>query len=463
VVEHLATAQLLGSYTVVSRVQIGARLPVVYLSGDGVETERTSSRFGRAKAGGSSATAVGDPMIEAKVRALGAPDAPVVLGAAVFGTIPLGHAMAEGKYVGDASPTVGLRGILDARLGRVSLGANAGVVFRKRAELGTLDLGPEVRYAAGAAYSVTPRARALLYGFSATNFSKAAGTNAAEAHLAFELSPSGSPVTVTAGGGPGLNQGFGAPSYRVFAGAIVAWERTAAAVEDPTDPDKDGILSAEDKCPREGGDVVHLAGPYYGCPKRDSDEDGVLDHVDACPTVPGVSSPDPAESGCPEKDRDHDGIVNEADKCPDQPETINGFEDTDGCPDALPPIIVEVRNDQIVVINEHINFEFNSDRIEGKRSFEALDLVAEAMKKHPEIRKVEVAGHTDDIGGREENMGFSRRRAATVMAYLVSKGVSADRLVSNGYGPDKPVADNRTPEGRAANRRVQFNIVVSAK
>jgi outer membrane protein OmpA-like peptidoglycan-associated protein len=201
-----------------------------------------------------------------------------------------------------------------------------------------------------------------------------------------------------------------------------------------------------------------LPGPFYGCPKRDSDGDGVPDYLDACPDKPGVAS----ANGCPDPDRDHDGIPNEKDKCPDEPETYNGFQDADGCPDA-PPIVVEVRNDQIVVINEKINFDFESRKIVGARSFEALDLVVLAIKAHPEIKQLEVAGHTDNVGPRDVNMRYARQRAEAVVAYLIEKGIARSRLVSNGYGPDKPVASNDTEEGRAQNRRVQFNILLMFK
>jgi outer membrane protein OmpA-like peptidoglycan-associated protein len=244
----------------------------------------------------------------------------------------------------------------------------------------------------------------------------------------------------------------------VFLGVGVHIERSRP--ESDPDIDKDGIPNAEDRCPLEGGDVVRLPGKFYGCPKRDSDGDGVPDHLDACPDQPGVPTKDPTTNGCPDRDRDKDGIPNDRDKCPDEPETYNGFQDEDGCPDVA-PVKVEVRGDQIVVINETINFEFNSDRIVGKRSFEALDLVAEALKAHPEIKRLEVAGHTDNLGSREANVDYSRRRAAAVMAYLVSKGIDPGRLVSNGYGPDKPVAGNDSEEGRARNRRVQFNILMT--
>lgn len=276
------------------------------------------------------------------------------------------------------------------------------------------------------------------------------------------MGPAKLPLQLTLGGGAGLNQGAGTPLFRVFMGAGLFLDRKGGVEKDDPDLDKDGILNAEEQCPREGGDVVRLRGPFYGCPKRDSDEDGVMDHVDACPDKPGIPTLDPATNGCPPNDRDHDGIPNDVDKCPDAPETYNGFEDADGCPDA-PPIRAEVHADQIVIVNERVQFGFNSDRIEGARSFEALDLVAKAMHEHPEIKRIEVPGHTDERGPRAVNIEVSRRRAVPVLAYLVSRGIAEGRLTSNGYGPDAPVAPNNSEEGRSKNRRVQFNILYSEK
>jgi outer membrane protein OmpA-like peptidoglycan-associated protein len=72
---------------------------------------------------------------------------------------------------------------------------------------------------------------------------------------------------------------------------------------------------------------------------------------------------------------------------------------------------------------------------------------------------VEVGGHTDSTGSRATNTRLSQARAESVMAYLVSKGVAAGQLAAKGFGPDEPVADNATREGRAQNRRVELKRV----
>jgi cell division protein FtsN len=85
--------------------------------------------------------------------------------------------------------------------------------------------------------------------------------------------------------------------------------------------------------------------------------------------------------------------------------------------------------------------------------------VAKIIKDHPEITKVEIQGHTDTEGPRQHNLLLSQRRADSVRKALIRRGVDFQRLDSKGYGPDQPIADNATPEGRAKNRRVQFKIL----
>ena len=91
-------------------------------------------------------------------------------------------------------------------------------------------------------------------------------------------------------------------------------------------------------------------------------------------------------------------------------------------------------------------------------SFGLLDEVAQVLVAHPEVKKVRIEGHTDASGSAATNTKLSQARADAVRSYLVGKGVAADRLSAKGYGPAKPIADNKTAEGREANRRVEFMI-----
>lgn len=87
-----------------------------------------------------------------------------------------------------------------------------------------------------------------------------------------------------------------------------------------------------------------------------------------------------------------------------------------------------------------------------------LDEVLTALRQIGDSR-VEVAGHTDALGERQSNINLSLARASAVKAYLVSQGVSEANLSVMGYGPDRPIADNDTDDGRARNRRIEFKIL----
>ena len=80
------------------------------------------------------------------------------------------------------------------------------------------------------------------------------------------------------------------------------------------------------------------------------------------------------------------------------------------------------------------------------------------MKQYPQT-KWDIEGHTDDVGKDASNLDLSDRRAASVKNYFISKGISADRLTSKGYGETRPIADNKTAAGRAQNRRTEIHLI----
>ena len=184
--------------------------------------------------------------------------------------------------------------------------------------------------------------------------------------------------------------------------------------------------------------------------KADSDGDGISDDKDRCPgTPPGVAVD---MLGCP-LDSDKDGVPDYKDQCPDTPRGTRV--DARGCPPPKPTLGKVTKAGTYVF--KDIQFESNKANLKAS-SFATLNNIAEALKAQPDM-KVEIQGHTDSRGKHDYNVGLSQRRAETVKAYLVTRGVDSERMVPRGYGPDHPVAPNSTAQGRANNRRVEFKPI----
>ncbi len=220
------------------------------------------------------------------------------------------------------------------------------------------------------------------------------------------------------------------------------------------DNDRDGSPDGNDKCPNAPEDRDDFE-DEDGCPDPDNDQDKVLDGADKCPLVAEDIDGFEDEDGCPDPDNDGDGILDAQDKCPNAPETMNGIDDEDGCPDTGSKN-VQITDDKIVILQK-VFFAFDRDVIK-RESYDLLDEVARALKDNPWITGVRVDGHTDNVGTDAYNKDLSGRRVASVVRYLVAKGVEPSRLSSKGFGFDVPLEPNTTAKGRAANRRVEFTI-----
>ena len=129
----------------------------------------------------------------------------------------------------------------------------------------------------------------------------------------------------------------------------------------------------------------------------------------------------------------------------------------DGKPDFDRAQQVAVLADR-VDIRDKVFFDLDSATITGV-SYRVLDDVAAALENHPELRLVEVQGHTDDIGADDYNQDLSQRRAEAVRKYLIGQGVEHDRLVARGYGESKPLQEGTGEDARDVNRRVMFKVL----
>ena len=257
----------------------------------------------------------------------------------------------------------------------------------------------------------------------------------------------------------------------------------------PGDRDGDGYMDPEDACPDEPENFNGFK-DEDGCPDDpDTDGDGLTDSVDSCVLEPEDKDSYLDEDGCPEIDNDLDTVLDTSDKCPNEPEDPDGYEDDDGCPDPdndkdtvldlkdqcpneigsttqeplgcpQKPALVVV-TDCEVKITQQIHFEFNKSIIR-KESYPVLDAVVDVLNKNPDI-KIEVQGHTDNVGTAAYNKKLSNSRSESVMKYLISHGTTAGRLTQRGYGFDRPIVPNDSPQNRALNRRVQFIRTEGAK
>ena len=230
----------------------------------------------------------------------------------------------------------------------------------------------------------------------------------------------------------GYNHGFqkdGTDYFQHSAGIVIKFGAK--------DTDKDGIPDKDDACP-------DVAGPkeFNGCP--DTDGDGVPDKDDKCPDVAG-----PAENGgCPWPDTDGDGVLDKDDQCVNEA----GPASNNGCP--------EPNDDDQKRLNQYaktILFDTGKATIKFQ-SAEVLNQIINVLKKFPKSR-FRIEGYTDSVGNKAKNITLSQNRADAVKIYLIQGGIDQSRLESKGYGPENPIASNKTRKGRELNRRVEINLI----
>ena len=262
------------------------------------------------------------------------------------------------------------------------------------------------------------------------------------------ISPSlGNPNFFCQSTSPMIKRGKGKLDIGLTATDVVKEEE---AVEETRNPDTDGDGLCDPWVSEEG-----LSEKYAGvctgfdnCPEEAEDFDGFQD-----------------DEGCPDADNDRDGLCDPwveakgmlatfahvckgVDLCPEQAETLNSYKDDDGCPDEVP------QPPKKVFVLEGVNFESGKATI-TQDSYISLMKVVDIMETFQEAT-FEIVGHTDNVGRKETNMQLSADRAASVKNFLVEKGINESRITTKGMGDSQPVATNKTPEGRAQNRRIEF-------
>ena len=246
---------------------------------------------------------------------------------------------------------------------------------------------------------------------------------------------------------PMLKRGKGKADIGLTAAEVAKDEEQVEETRNP-DTDADGLC---DPWVSEEGVSDKYASVCTGldnCPEEAEDFDGYQD-----------------DDGCPDADNDRDGLCDPwveakgmlstfahickgVDLCPEQAETLNSYKDDDGCPDEVP------QPPKKVFVLEGVNFESGKSTI-TQDSYVSLMKVVDIMETFPEST-FDIVGHTDNIGSKDKNMTLSADRANAVKNFLVEKGIAESRMTTQGLGDTKPVASNKTPEGRAQNRRIEF-------
>ncbi len=215
-------------------------------------------------------------------------------------------------------------------------------------------------------------------------------------------------------------------------------ETKEPTVKAAKDSDADGLTDNLDNCPTTAGPKEN-----NGCPWPDADGDGLLDKDDRCPTLNG-----PAENkGCPWPDSDGDGVLDKDDKCP----TVVGLADNIGCPKITNEVVKKLN-----MFSKQVLFDNGKATIKPE-SFRNLDEMVIIMVEYPSAN-FNIEGHTDATGKVPANIVLSDNRARAIRDYLISKGITAERLNSKGFGAAIPIASNKTLAGRALNRRVEIKL-----
>ena len=207
------------------------------------------------------------------------------------------------------------------------------------------------------------------------------------------------------------------------------------------DKDKDGIADKDDACP----DVAGIAS-LKGCP--DTDGDGVTDNDDKCPnTHKGVKVD---AKGCP-LDQDGDGVLDVDDECP----TVAGPKENKGCP-VKEKTAEEIEAEKMKV--EPVYFDTNKSTFSAQEKVK-IDKLVNLLNENSNYN-VKISGYTDELGTDAYNLNLSKNRVSSVVRSITSSKIKKNRIeLQKGFGEANPAATNATEEGRALNRRVEFEVI----
>jgi OOP family OmpA-OmpF porin len=398
------TADLVASLGLLGWLELGLHLPVhLVYAGD---------PYGTLDAG----AGLGDLRFVPKIALVrsGALDRHFLLGLALPIGLPTGD---DDALRGAGGFSLGAQLLVAGHLGRIGLGANVGYRWRSQHPAG-LPWGDGVTLGPWMSLGLTDALALRVEAYA----EKVVGADVDGADFPIEvlggLEYRIGGVALYGGASFGLTEGIGDPDFRVIGG--LRFRKDAPDRQGFEDRDGDRVLDKDDEAPDEAEDVDGYR-DEDGAPEPDNDGDGVLDGEDECPELTG----EPERRGCPAK------------------------------------TYVQIEDGQILIIGK-VQFKTGSTEID-KNSDPLLDQIAQALDANPQVKKIRIEGHTDNVGDPAGNQKLSEQRAGSVKAALVKRGVDEDRLATRGLGEVKPIAPNASPGGRQKNRRVEFIIVETAK
>ena len=500
-VAHRWNAHVVGSLGLFDWVQLGIDLPLVLLQGgEGLDAAQVGNIANQQLA----VAGLGDLRLRPKIRILRRQDFGVDL--AFMPTVVVPSHFPMGGYLGDAGFGIAPELAISTELGGLVLASNVAALMRDDTTTNQLGISHELVFRGAIAYlfeSINLRtdlsvrtSTSLLRPYSQ------AGQSPLEAIAGIRWEALQG-LYLQSGVGIGLITGPGTPDARAFVGLRYAprvrdsdgdgitdnedactdapedidnfqdtdgcpdLDNDGDGVQDPDDQcvnaaedmdafededgcpdpdnDKDGIMDPDDECPLVAGVTA-----YKGCSAPDADGDGVPDAKDACPKQAGQS----AAKGCP--DQDSDGIFDAKDFCPKRAETQNGVADSDGCPDGPQSKWVLTKTE--IQLLAPIDFEYKSEELLGP-AIDTLNQVAELLVQHPEIEKVQVEVHTDELRKADASQELAEARASAVMIHLATAGVAIERLDSVSTGAKRPRSRRGKRIRQEADRLLKIRIV----
>jgi large repetitive protein len=454
VVRNQLTVQVAVAIGLADRLELFMLLPATLYQG-GQEPRGSGLRFDEPESAG-----VGDLELGGSAHLLGDREHGFQLGLHAALLAPTGSPDALAS-----DGEVGVRGSFSAAvvLDAVTFALQAGAAYRPKRSLGLITSGSEATLRLGAYLPIEERWRLMLELDGATRLGD--GRAFEKLSTPVDLLLGGEHIMRSGlrfglGAGPGLTLATGTPLLRVLGTVGFAPPREPPAPPAPPDRDHDGLLDAADRCPDDPEDANDFE-DSDGCPDaaRDSDNDTVPDASDGCATEPEDRDGIADQDGCPEADPDGDGdgIRDADDRCPAEPETLNGIEDQDGCPDAVPPPPPEApaaAPAPPVSLPEPLLFGRKSKNLRPSAQPKLKELL-QTMTANPELR-ITLEGHSSADGSADFNQILSEQRAETVKAWLVKKGIAADRITTRGLGVTQPASEGDNEPARAANRRVEI-------